>query len=134
MVLKKIFLNGFLLGLLIILPVSGFGVDTSPMTEPVTVDNIKTGNYYIDIASPGWQQNNNGSSTNSQKLFINDFGIINQINPSNTGNSTGSPNDPSFDNNYIVDERYPVSSVPEPSTLLLLGLGALGLAIYRRKH
>jgi len=97
MVLNKVFFNGFLLGLLLFVPVSG-------------------------------------STTNRQRFIINDFGTMNQINPSNTGNSTGLPNEFSGNDNYIVEDRSPVSSVPEPMTILLLGLGSLGLAAYRRRR
>lgn len=134
MIFNKIFFNGFLLGLLLFVPVSSFGVDTSPLTYPTTVDNIKTSNYYIDISASDWQKTNTGSTTNRQRFIINDFGTMNQINPSNTGNSTGLPNEFSGNDNYIVEERSPVSSVPEPMTILLLGLGSLGLAAYRRRR
>ena len=135
MVLSKILVNGFLLGFLIILPVSGFGVVSSPVTDPVVVDNIKPGDYYIDIATQSWQKSNEESSTNRQKLFINDFGVINQINPNNTGNSSDLPFDPNYGNyNNALDERTPIASIPEPMTILLLGLGSLGLAAYRRKQ
>ena len=129
------FLNGFLLGFLIISPVSGFAVVSSPPTEPVKVNIIKPGNFYIDIAVQSWQKDNNGPSSNTHRLFINDYGAINLRNHFNDGNTFDSPFDQNFNGlNIIPDERYPVSTVPEPTTLLLLGLGSLGLAAYRRKR
>ncbi len=135
MILKKMFLNGFLLGFLIILPVSGFGVASAPSAEPAAVDIFKPGNYYIDIAAQSWKKSNDESSTITIKPFINGFGDINEINPTNTGNSTGFTFDTDYDGfNTVPDERSQVSAVPEPATLLLLGLGSLGLAAFRRKR
>ena len=131
MVLFRIFFIGFL----IILPISVFGVASSYTTEPVVVENIKPGNYYINITTQSWQKTSDELSSKAHKLFINDFGVINQINPSNTGNSFDLPFDPYDDNsNFLADERTPVSGIPEPTTILLLGLGSLGLAAFRKRQ
>jgi len=135
MIFKKMFLYGFLLGFLIILPVSGFGVASAPSAEPAVADIIKPGNYYIDIASQSWQKYNDESSSITKKPFINEFGNINEINPTNTGNSSGFTFDTNYDGfNTVPDERSQVSAVPEPATILLFGLGFLGLAALRRRR
>ncbi len=135
MVLNKMLLKGLLLGFLIILPVSGFGVASTPSAEPAVVDIFKPGNYYIDIAAQSWKKSNDESSTITIKPFINGFGDINEINSTNTGNSTGLIFDPNYnDFNIAFDDRSQVSAVPEPATLLLLGLGSLGLAAFRRRR
>lgn len=135
MVFNRRFLNGFLMGLFLIAPISGFGVVSSPIIDPVVVENINSGSDNIDISIPNWQKINTGASTNNHKLFINDIGEVNQINLSNTGNPTGYNFDPPYDNsNSAGDERYSITSVPEPMTILLLGLGSIGLAAYRRKR
>ncbi|MCP4705163.1 MAG: PEP-CTERM sorting domain-containing protein [candidate division Zixibacteria bacterium] len=135
MILSRMFQIGCLLGFLIIFPITVFGVVSTQTIDPIKANNIRPVSYYIDITTQSWQKNTNESSQNTQNLFINDFGVINQINPSNNGISSDDPFDPNYGGlNNNPDERSTVSTVPEPSTILLFGIGSLGLAALRKRR
>ncbi len=81
-----------------------------------------------------WADPDNGSFPNDLTFTFSELGALGLLNDYAADGVIGFAFDPdcNFANDGIEFTIY--SDVPEPSTLLLFGLGTLGLAIYRKRQ
>jgi hypothetical protein len=111
------------------------------------LDNPYTGvTVYSDVAPSGnyfdgpgvlvntWSDPDDGTFPADMSFSLRDLGYIGQLNDFAADGLFGFGFDP--DCHYYNDgvELTIITSIPEPATIFLIGIGAIGLAAYRRRR